>query len=159
MQWTDQEKNTLRELYPVATKSEIAQLMGRSSQAVRGMVLKLGLTKRPASRPWSAAEIQALRMLFPSVGAVDTAQALGRPLPGTRGMAYRLGLRDERTLKALPIGTERMMRGTIFRKVSMDRGRLQNWRPVSQLEQSPEVLELYQLLAQIEGEVKALAQP
>lgn len=154
MDWTETELATLRELYPSSTKRQIAAILNRSEPSVRRMVLQLGLKKRPTPKRWTQAELELVRALFPTLGAAETAQAVGRPLVAVLGMGYRLGLKQAGTARHLPIGTERLIRGCLYRKVTNSHRYMQNWRPVSTLEESPEIRELYRLLAQIQREAR-----
>ena len=157
MKWTDQERATLRELLPTKTRREIADLLGRPMPSLRDQMRRLGLKKQEQPRPWADADKALLHALLPSLGLLDTAKTLNRPVLGVKAMAARLGISTMTTQRHLPLGTERLICGRMFRKVSMDKRGLENWKSVHSLEECPELRELYQLLAQVEMATRELA--
>lgn len=157
MKWTEQELLLLRELYPTTERKLIAAQLQRSMLSVRAMVSALGLKKRAPLNPWRPEEVEIVRTLFPAVGAAETAEALRRPISSVRAMAARMRVKMDSDPRSLPLGTERMMSGRLYRKVSMDNGFLHNWKPItSQLEESAELQDLYRLLESIHRETAAI---
>lgn len=147
--WSAEDVQQLRRLFPSVGLTVLAQELGRSKHGVKQMARALGLKKPAPGRAWAEAEVALLRRLFPSLGAEETAQALARTRTSVMAMAYSLGLRQTCRDRRLPVGTERMVAGRLLRKVSMEKSFRENWRPVSAIEESPEIRELYRMLQQI----------
>lgn len=157
MKWTEQHLQLLRELYPTTERKQIAAQLQRTTVSVKAMIYTLGLKKRRPLQPWRPEEVEIVRRLFPAVGAAETAEALRRPIPPVRAMAARMRVKMDSDPRSLPVGAERMMSGRLYRKVSMDKGFLQNWKPItSQLEESAELQDLYRLLESIHRETAAI---
>lgn len=155
-QWTEQEKKLLSNLYSHKTRGEIAQILDRAELGVSRMILNLGLSKR-LLQPWLPQEQEILRLHYPTQGAQGLATLLKRNPSVIRAQAQRMGLRAPPPSNHLPVGTERLMRGGFwYRKVSMTG--LDQWKPISKLEQSPELLELYRLLSQIRQQVNQMGE-
>jgi hypothetical protein len=154
--WTQQEHEQLRQPYPTMDRQEIAAQLRRPMSTVKAKIQQLGLKKR-VLKPWQPEELQLVQRLYPTLGPSETAAAVGRPRSTVKAMAVRLGLKMDSDPRVLPVGTERMVDGFLFRKVSLDQRGMANWRPVSQLEESPEVRELFRLLQRINRETAALA--
>jgi hypothetical protein len=77
-QWTQQEINTLRELYPVKTKVQIAEIMDRSFHAISRMIHKLQLSTEKPSTGWTAEEDAFLEKHIFEWPVEKIAEALGR---------------------------------------------------------------------------------
>lgn len=154
--WTEQEKKLLSNLYSHKTRGEIAQILNRAELGVSRMILNLGLSKR-LLQPWLPQELEILRLHYPVQGAMVLAKLLKRNQSVIRGQAQRMGLKAPPPSSHLPLGTERLRRGGFwYRKVSMTG--LDQWKPISKLEQSPELLDLYRLLSQIHQQVNQMAE-
>lgn len=154
--WSDEEIQRLRQLYPRLGLTGLARELGRSKHGVKQKARALGLKKLAPGRAWTKAEVALVPHLFPSLGAEETAQALDRTRTSVMAMAYSLGLRQTCRDRRLPVGTERMVAGRLFRKVSMEKSFRENWRPVCAIEESPEMRELYRLLQQIQRQAQGL---
>ena len=155
MTWSEQDLQLLRELYPTMQRREIAERLQRPVRSVRAKLAELKMKKRLQVLPWQPEELEVLRRLFPALGPHETAQALHRSVSAVKGMAVRLRLKMDLRPGELPVGTERLIDGRLHRKVSNNRGTLLNWRPVSKLEESPDLRELYRLLERIHQEAAA----
>ena len=99
--WTALDDRRLRRLAPLRSPAEIAQLLGRTPEAVRRRTRTLGLASGPAPRPmragarWSAEE-DALLRLHAGINPGALALRLDRSDQGVAARARQLGLRDGR---------------------------------------------------------------
>ena len=94
--WTAQDDSRLRRLAPLRSPAEIAQLLGRTPEAVRRRARTLGLTSGPTPRPprtgarWSAEE-DALVRLHAGMNPGALALRLGRSDLGVAARVRQLG--------------------------------------------------------------------
>ncbi|MBS1911959.1 MAG: hypothetical protein JST22_08245 [Bacteroidetes bacterium] len=92
--WTTKEEHYLRKKYGKLTATEIARILRRSEQSVRGHIHQLGLGRyRPAT--WTADEIEYLRKHYGSVKVAALAAELGRTTDAVELKAGKLQLRKK----------------------------------------------------------------
>jgi len=93
-EWTTEETELLKQLYPVRPGSEVAKKLGRTITSVQHKAYSLGVkTKRYVEKLWTAEELQLLKKLYPaSTSTQEIAEKIGRPLGAVRQKAYNLGL-------------------------------------------------------------------
>lgn len=93
-EWTMEETELLKQLYPVRPISEVAKKLGRTIPSVQHKAYSLGVkTRRYVEKLWTAEELQLIRKLYPtSTSALKIAEKIGRPLGAVRQKAYNLGL-------------------------------------------------------------------
>lgn len=87
--WSDQEIETLKELYPVKTKAQIAEEMRRSFRAVGAMITKLRLSGEKPSVAWTAEEDEFLEKHIFTWPVEKIAEKLGRGCRAVQGRAWR----------------------------------------------------------------------
>lgn len=98
--WSPEEDALVRELYPRATRIQIANMLGRTEGSVRSRCMTLGLnTKHPAH--WTEAEEQLLLQWYAShanqpLRLDELARTLGRLQSNICRKARALGLSDQR---------------------------------------------------------------
>jgi len=89
-------------LYPQSHNKDLAVIVGRPEEAVRGKARRLGLKKDYAGgyKPnyswgtgWSTEEISLLRRLYPTMSNHDIAEILGRSFASVKGQAQQLKLK------------------------------------------------------------------
>jgi hypothetical protein len=111
--FTSEEDELIRTLYPVATRDEIlAKLPGRTWYAITSRAMRLGVRRR---KVWSTKEDEILRQHYPTLPDEKLLEMLpGRSLLSIRSRANELGLRkatrwsaeeDERLKRVYPAGT------------------------------------------------------
>lgn len=84
---------------------------------------------------WSDPEIELVRQLLPTTSVKALAQQLpGRSQKAIRKLAERLGLRREVPTSWRPIGSERMNRGLLVRKVTATGNPKADWKRVDVIE-------------------------
>lgn len=90
--WTTEEIEKLKKLYGVEKRpaKEVAEIMGKGIQAVRGKASNLGLKQRVA---WTDEEYERLQALWRKGESLTQAvQLMGRPYPNAAKIASNLGL-------------------------------------------------------------------
>lgn len=119
--WTTSEERTLRELYPVALNTEIAERLNRTVPSITQRAIKLGL-KKPAELVRSRCRLQPGHKTW-NKGRKHNPKGseVARFKPGNMPHNHR------------PVGSERVNRdGVLERKVTDTRSR-KDWRPVKDL--------------------------
>lgn len=95
--WSKKEIATLKKLYPVKTKSEIVEEMGRSIRAVSRMITKLQLSGKTRSVAWTAKEDEFLEKYIFTWSVEKIAEKLGRGCRAVQGRAWRKRLLKQTT--------------------------------------------------------------
>ena len=145
--WLPADDARLRELYGTKGADEVAHDLGRTLSAVVSRASFLGLGKRP----WTPEDEDQLRELYPHEDMADICRITQRTATALRARAAILGVkrvdspnrkaahrahsehmktkraRGYRNSTAVPIGTESMQGGKLFRKVS-DTGETRDWK-------------------------------
>lgn len=96
--WTEEEKERLRQWYPVNGTQFLESYLGRSKEAIRTMAhylgVKLGRKKRGNKNWWSDRELDVIRELYPEGGALACKPYLPkRTIASTRAMAKKIGVK------------------------------------------------------------------
>lgn len=145
--WLPADDDCLRELYGTMGAEQVAQALGRTLFAVVSRASFLGLGKRP----WTQHDEDQLREIYPRMEMAEMRRITGRTATALRARAAILGIKridspdrkaahrahsehmkakresGYRNSTAVPIGTESMQGGKLFRKVS-DSGETRDWK-------------------------------
>lgn len=134
--WTASDKAMLQALYGKLPNKKLAEQLGRSTMAVRGMARKLGL-QRKSSPTWTSEEEQKLLQLYPTMKAAQIAKLFGRTVMAICVRVERLkekGLMKMRP-RRLSIGDERLnSHGLLVRKMTDTGNQWRDWKRVDVIE-------------------------
>lgn len=89
--WTTQETERLKKIYRRRSLGEVAQIFGRSIQAVSNQARKMKIAKR--TRPWTKAELKYLRKNWRIMTAEELSRHIGHSPITIRGKFRELGLK------------------------------------------------------------------
>lgn len=90
-EYSEAEKEYIREHYPELGAKGCAEVLGRPRNSVQYMAQKLGV-RQYVSKPWTDEEIQFLRNNFPSKAGNYCAKALNRSFHAVHKMKEKLGI-------------------------------------------------------------------
>lgn len=92
--WTRRDEHLLRSTYPWLPLADIADVLGRSTVAIRNRAKVLGIKRhRPKRRSWTAAEENILRREYPHRSTKQLSNELHRPIYALYQRARHLGLK------------------------------------------------------------------
>jgi hypothetical protein len=98
--WTEQDSETLKQLWNPDKVDEIAEVMGRHRLTVLYKAKDLGL-REPRSQHWSDDEMNFLRDNYPMKHAEWCAEQLKRPIKSVYDMANKHGIKAEWTYRRI----------------------------------------------------------
>lgn len=140
--WSADEIKTMHEKYPTTSARELAMLLGRPETAVLKKAQNLGIKKvvriktttSGRTRSWTPADDDRLRSVYKSMSIAKIALDFGRSEISVRLRAHRLKLTRPNDRKRRPIGTERIHRRELERKVANTGVRRLDWKRVIVIE-------------------------
>ena len=96
--WTQEERDSLRTLHTQRlSNAEIAQQLGRTSEAVSNMSRRLGLRRRETARPWTSGQLRILQqMLDDGCSLKEIADTTGHPRSSVADKLRRLNIQSSR---------------------------------------------------------------
>ncbi len=96
--WSQEERDILRALHTQRlSNADIAQQLGRTSEAVSNMSRRLGLRRRETARPWTSGQLRILQqMLDDGCSLKEIADTTGHPRSSVADKLRRLNVQSSR---------------------------------------------------------------
>ncbi|MFC4922848.1 MULTISPECIES: hypothetical protein [Delftia] len=138
--WDAAEVKLLHDIYPSMGASAVSSIIGRAQTAVLKKAQKIGIQMGNrvslTRRRWTEEEADFLKSSIGIMTLEDIAKKLDRSLHSIDNRISDNGTKNPnaKCIRHLPIGTERISRGKIFRKVALTGVRRIDWKRVEVIE-------------------------
>ena len=94
--WTSKDKRIIRKLYPTTSAKKIAEILGRTTDAILCYATKVGLKNHV--RLWTPEQESELIRLYPHTPTKVVAEKLGRSFQSVMSRAKKIGLKKNDTI-------------------------------------------------------------
>lgn len=92
MNWTDNDLQTLKELYETTPNAVLAKMLNRSTHAIYHKAFDLGVSKKKYIA-WNEKDLKKFIELYPNTKNKDLAKMLNRTEKALRTKAFEMGLK------------------------------------------------------------------